>query len=265
MTGIKKVTRDSIKKKVHLLEQKDILVDNLLNISINTINILKGTILTDYDIKINGMSKTLCNFFKFISLNICGITELSPILTSFFSFMANLIIPKRLNPIKLDEIHDLYLNQLEEEKLQENLGNEYEPLDQQSIINLRKNLVTFMDKLVQTFPETSKDVYPLCDISKYITDRVCNYAYLFVPFMVFIRLLTHAVIPDKIVAAIVQAMSTPSREIYEKDEFDDFSKRNLEKLENQRKKDTIKVDINPSAPPLEGGNKKKRTNYRSRK
>jgi hypothetical protein len=195
----------------------------------------------------------------------CGITELSPILTAFFSFMANLIIPKRLNPIRLNEIHDLYLNQVREEELQKQTGD-YESLDEQSIVNLRKNLVKFMDKLVLAFPNTSRDVYPLCDISKYITSTVCNYAYVFVPFMVFIRLLTHAIIPDRVVSAIVQAMASPSRDIYEVDEFDKFSDRNLEKLQNERKKDEIEVNINPSAPPQQGGNKKKKKIvYKSRK
>jgi hypothetical protein len=265
MTSPRKVTRDLIKRKVHLIEQKDILIDNLLNISLNTIDILKNTLLSDYDIKINGMTKTLCNFFKFLSLNMCGITELSPILTAFFSFMANLIIPRRLNPIKLNEIHDLYLNQVREEQLQANTG-EYEPLDEQSVVNLRKNLVKFMDKLVATFPETSRDVYPLCDVSKYITSTVCNYAYVFVPFMVFIRLLTHAVIPDRVVTAIVQAMSAPSRDIYEEDEFDKLSDHNLERLEDEHKKEEIEAHINPSAPPQQGGKKKKkRVVYKSRK
>jgi hypothetical protein len=272
MTTIRKVNRDMIKRKVHLLEQKDILIDNLLNISLNTIDILKNTILSDYDIKINGMTKTLCNFFKFLSLNMCGITELSSILTAFFSFMANLIIPKRLNPIKMNEIHDLYLNQVREEQLQVDTG-EYEPLDEESIVNLRKNLVKFMDKLVATFPDTSRDVYPLCDITKYITATVCNYAYLFVPFMVFIRLLTHAVIPDRVVSAIVQAMASPSRDLYEADEFDMISDRNLAKLQDQRKKEEIEAYINPTAPPMQGGNNKKKSGqkknqivvYKSRK
>jgi hypothetical protein len=262
----KNVTRKDIKKRTHFLEQKDILMDNLINISYSTINILKNTLLRNYDIQINGMSKTLCNFFKFLTANMCGITELSPILTSFFSFLGNLIIPKKLNPIKLSEIDGLLDNQIREEKVQNELGD-YEPLDRQAIINLRKNLVVFMEKLVNTYPETSRDVYPLCDISKYLTDKICNLSVVLVPFMVFIRLLTHAVIPDDVIEMIVHSLSRPikNKEI-EQDEFDKFSDNILEKKLADEK---INIsNIEPSAPPLQqtaGNNKKKRIVYKSRK
>jgi hypothetical protein len=265
----KNVTRQKIKSKTHFLEQKDILMDNLINISYSTISILKNTLLRNYDIQINGMSKTLCNFFKFLTANMCGITELSAILTMFFSFLANLIIPKKLNPIKLTEINDLLENQIREEKVQEEL-DEYEPLDKQATINLRKNLIIFMEKLVNTYPETKRDVYPLCDISKYLTDKVCNLSVALVPFMVFIRLLTHSVIPDDVVEMIVHSLSRPikNKEI-EPDEFDKFSDNILEKKLADERGPMITINnIEPSAPPLQqtaGNNKKKRIVYKSRK
>jgi hypothetical protein len=246
MSSFKKESRERIKKRVHILEQKDILVNNLLNISLTSINILKNTIFSDYDIQINGLTKTLCNFFKFLSLNMCGVTELSPILTAFFSFLANLVIPKKVNPIKLNEIKDLYDNQLREESIQDELG-EYEPLDKQSVVNLRKNLIMFMDKLVETFPETSREVYPLCDISKYITVAVCNYARIFIPFLIFIRLLTHTVIPDEVITAIVEALSRPRRINYGVDEYEQ------QMVNNYNKSQTVEANINESAPSYEQG------------
>jgi hypothetical protein len=262
----KNVTRQKIKSKTHFIEQKDILIDNLVNISYSTISILKNTLLRNYDIQINGMSKTLCNFFKFLTANMCGITELSAILTSFFSFLANLIIPKKLNPIKLTEINDLLDNQIREEKVQAEL-DEYEPLDKQATINLRKNLVIFMDKLVNTYPETRRDVYPLCDISKYLTDKICNLSVVLVPFMVFIRLLTHAVIPEDVIEMIVYSLSRPKQnKEMELDEFDKFSDNNLQK--KLAEENIIMSNIEPSAPSLQqtaGNNKKKRIVYKSRK
>jgi hypothetical protein len=245
MSSSRKVTRDVIKKNIHFLEQKDILIDNLLNISVNTIKILKETLLSDYDIQVNGMAKTLCNFFKFISANLCGITELSPILTAFFSFLANLIIPKKFNPFKLNEIHDLYENQLQEDKLKAKLG-EYEPLDEKSIVTLRRNLITFMDKLITAYPNTSREIYPLCDVSKFITMKVCDTAYIFIPIIIFIRLLTHSIIPDKIAEAIVDSMKGPNN--YTLDEYDEYEQ-GIQNIAKKQSTDTIETNIEPSAPP----------------
>jgi len=197
-----------IKNKSHLFEQVELMRDNILHITITTIKILKSTVLKDFDIRIMPPTKIVCNFFKFITANLCGITELSHPLTQFFSIIKQSFIPKELSNLDIDALTALYKNQLVDNKIKVDT-NYYEPIDKQSTINLRTNLINFVNKVIQNNPNINKNLNldPVCETSKYITQQVCEYSYILIPFIIFMSLLSHLIIPDKVMNEIVNSLT----------------------------------------------------------
>jgi hypothetical protein len=207
MSNIKPVTKEDIINGSHVFDQLNLLQKNMLFITTGTIRILKNTVLKDMVVKTYRPTQAICQLFKFITLNLCGMTELTKPLETFFSIITRSILPSDLENISLETFKNLYKNQIREKKL----DNDYEDvsqLDEQSVSNLRKNLVTFVNSVTEYYPEmnTKRPIKPLCEISTFITQAACEHRYFFVPFVVFMSLLTHFIIPSDIVNEIVKSL-----------------------------------------------------------
>jgi hypothetical protein len=211
MSNIKPVTKDDIVNGSHVFDQLYLLQKNMLFITTATIRILKNTVLKDMVVKTYRPTQSICQLFKFITLNLCGMTELTKPLEIFFSIITRSILPSNLENISLETFKNLYKNQIREKKLDSNYDDVSE-LDEQSVSNLRQNLVTFINSVTEYYPEinTKRAIKPLCEISTFVTQVACEYRYFFVPFVVFMSLLTHFLIPAEIINEIVKSLQISS-------------------------------------------------------
>jgi hypothetical protein len=201
------VTKDDIVNGSHLFDQLNLLQKNMLFITTSTIRVLKNTVLKDMVIKTYRPTQAICQLFKFITLNLCGKTELTKPLETFFSVITRSILPSDLENISLETFKNLYKNQIREKKL-DNTYNDVSDLDEKSVSNLRQNLVTFINSVSEYYPEINikRPIKPLCEISTFVTQAACEHRYFFVPFVVFMSLLTHFLIPQDIINEIVKSL-----------------------------------------------------------
>jgi hypothetical protein len=209
-SNIKLSSRDEVMNATNVIDQVSVLQKNITYIAIIVIRILKSTILKNADFTVYKPTEAVCQFFKFLTMNMCGETSLTAPIAKFISLISQIFLPKQIMNLTLKDFKNLYDEEIRQENINANL--DYQPLDKSSISNLRKNLLAFISKMVDHYPELDKSIKirPLCDVSKYITDKVCEYRYILVPFIILASVLTQMIIPDDVMNEIVNAFKNPT-------------------------------------------------------
>lgn len=203
-------TTKDIKNSANILEQIDIFEKNLYFITYTFLKILKDTVLQNISIDDRiRPTETLCKFSKFIALNLCGETELSQPLREFISIMTQMFLPKQLMNLSFRSFKSLYKEELRQEQRRPYM--DYELIDDKSIQNLRKNLIGFVAKMVDHYPQLDTDIplNPFCEIGKYIADQVCQKSNIFVPILILMSVFTQMIIPGYVIDDMLNIFRKP--------------------------------------------------------
>jgi hypothetical protein len=140
-----------------------------------------------------------CNISKWISYNLCNATELSVPLLMFISIVSQMILPRDIYELNGKKIQLMYqLEQLREQELSVRPGL-IEDIPNTPERVLQSNILKLMYHIIQKYPNLNVDVvYPICDLSKWLTNAVCTQHPYAQPFLVLLSVLSQVVIPSEI-------------------------------------------------------------------
>lgn len=140
-----------------------------------------------------------CNLAKWISYNLCNATELSIPLLMFISIVSQTMLPRDLYELNGKKIQLMYqLEQLREQEMSVRPELIEESPNTPDRI-LRSNILKLLYHIIQKYPNLNVDViYPICDLSKWMTNAICNSHPYAQPFLILMSVLAQLVVPSEL-------------------------------------------------------------------